>query len=449
MQATAFTVGHNIFLGSDAARPGTSAGNQLLAHEVGHVVDEGGGGAASSRVRRSTGLRPLESAGAPTVRRLFGSGKKKRKKQEEHQAALQASIHAAAEREAENHPHFAPLKSAVARLERIVAALHDDQSQLAVAGPKIIALARQIDASFEGAERDPGFGPLKRRLRIMADDVQILLDHASVADTKRQAADIYMNEGRQGNFKALTAGMRQSEFSGNASKRQAAGEALGLSKAEQTAITVFTAQDYRYINPATANSRSWMLAMRSDEDTVGEHGPKKTNTRIASQNDDRLVANRMEEGSLHAGMAMQGLSKMPVFAGPTFRGETFTEAAFKQRFKVDKKGRVTARQSTVTRTSISSAAKVRDVAESFIVASSLDLGFGAQTRSKAYCLLWEFDVTNGRDIEAMSASSHEREVVTLPGASFTIVSIEPMQKNGHPKLGGFENIWVVKAKQVK
>ncbi len=445
MQATAFTVGHDIFLGGDAARPGTSAGNQLLAHEVGHVVDEGGG-AASGRVRRSNALRPLESAGAPTVRRLFGSDKKKRRKQEEHQAALRASMQENLEREAEKHPHFAPLKSAVARLERIVAALHADQSQLAVAGPKIVALARQIATTFEGAERDPGFGPLKRRVRIIADDVQILLDHASVAETKRQAGDIYMNEGRQGNFKALTTGMRAAEFIGNerSGQRRAAGEALGLSKAEQTAITVFTAQDYKYINPATANSRSWMLANRGDEGKVGKGGPKQTNTRIASQHDDKFVANRMEEGSLHAGMAVQGLAKMPVFAGPTYRGESFTEAAFKEKFKVGKKGQVTARQPTITRASIASATKERGVAEAFITLSSGDLGLGLAARSKAYCLLWEFDLTNGRDIEALSASPDEREVATLPGAQFTIISITPI-----PGLRGFEHVWLVKAKQVK
>jgi len=55
LQATAFTVGSDVFLGDDAPRPGSMAGDQLLAHELGHVV----------------------GAGGPAVRRLFGKKKPK------------------------------------------------------------------------------------------------------------------------------------------------------------------------------------------------------------------------------------------------------------------------------------------------------------------------------------------------------------------------------------
>lgn len=454
VQASAFTLGRNIFLGRDAARPGSESGNRLLAHEIGHVVEEGGG-ATIGRIQRRADLRPLEAGGAPTVRRLFGSGKKKEQK---HQAALTAKIQASAEHEAENHPHFAPLKSAVAKVEQCVAKLSTDPLyDLATYGPIIVKWSREITAQFEGAEGDPGFGPLKARLRIAADDVQLLFDRASVADAKRQAGNIYMNEGRQGNLKALTPAMRSQEFAGDATdekatkaaKRQAAGDALGLSKAEQTAITVFTAQDYKYINPATANSRSWMLANRGNEGRVHANGPKKTNTRVQSQFEDAYMANRSQEGSLHAGLAMQGLAKMDVFKGPTYRGESFTEAAFKKKFKMGLRGRVTARDTTITRTALSSASKDREVAEAFIQLSASDLGLGTDARSHSYCLLWEFDLTNGRDIEALSASPDEKEVATLPGATFKIISITPMPVAGHQILGGYKNIWLVKAVQVK
>lgn len=451
VQATAFTVGNKIFLGGAAARPGTAAGDRLLAHEVGHVVEEGGGNTVG-RVRRRTDLRPLESTGAPTVRRLFGSKKKKRKKEEERQAALTASIRANAEREAENHPQFAPLKSAVERVERLAATLQADQTQLASLGPRLVAVARQIDRAFEGAERDPGFGPLKRRARIAGDDVQILLDHLSVANTKRQAGDIYMNEGRQGNFKALSDHMRNDEFadqtgrapheqSDNITARGLAGAALGLTKAEQTAITVFTAKDYSYINPATANSRSWMLANR--DDARDKAGVKPANLKVASQMDDAFVANRNEEGSLHAGMAVQGLNKLPLHpqSVPTYRGETFKEADFKKKFKVDKKGALTPLTPTVTRSTISSTTKNRALAEAFVLESSGKLGLG-DARKEAFCLVWEFTLTNGRDIEALSANGHEEEVATLPGAKFKIESISPYKYNN------FQHIWLVKATQI-
>ena len=46
-------------------------------------------------------------------------------------------------------------------------------------------------------------------------------------------------------------------------------------------------------------------------------------------------------------------------------------------------------------------------------------------------------------------SPDEKEVATLPGAKFKIISITPMSVAGHPILSGYKNIWSVKAVQVK
>lgn len=76
LQATAFTVGSNIFLGGDAARPGTTAGDHLLAHELGHVVDDGAGSTVG-RVRRLVSGASLRddlggpSSGSKTYRALI------------------------------------------------------------------------------------------------------------------------------------------------------------------------------------------------------------------------------------------------------------------------------------------------------------------------------------------------------------------------------------------
>lgn len=65
LQATAFTVGSDIFLGADAARPGSTAGDRLLAHELGHVVDERS--ASAGRVRRlATGAGLRADFGGPS-----------------------------------------------------------------------------------------------------------------------------------------------------------------------------------------------------------------------------------------------------------------------------------------------------------------------------------------------------------------------------------------------
>ena len=440
LQATAFTLGPNIFLGADAARPGTAAGDHLLAHELGHVV---------------------ESAGAPTVRRLFGSDKKKQAKLDAKAAAAQAQAQAIAAAQAEQHPAYPALLSAVLTVEQRLKWLRQDKARATVDGPELQAYAKAAARDLPGTEKDPGFGPLKRRLRIVADETQLLLDEVSVAESKRKAGDIYMGEGRKGNFKALTPHMKADEFNDQTgrtfeadqaykadliAKRKQGGESLGLSKAEQTAITVFTAQDYKYINPATQNSRSWMLANRDSD--VGHKAQKKPKSQTVSQKDDQFVSERMQEGSLHAGMAMAGLQKMPVFTGPTYRGEAYTKADFLKKFKLGSKGKVTCRTPTMSRGTISSASKDANKARQFAYSSAVDLKL-RDLYDAAYCLVWEYELTNGRDIEGVSANASEKEVATLPGATFQVVDVSPYPPGELRELSRFKHVYRVRAKQVK
>jgi hypothetical protein len=74
LQAEAFTVGSKVFFSNGAYRPGTTSGNEVLAHELGHVVQQGGG-VAARRIQRRGALRPLEPAGPVRVQRLFGKKK--------------------------------------------------------------------------------------------------------------------------------------------------------------------------------------------------------------------------------------------------------------------------------------------------------------------------------------------------------------------------------------
>ncbi|HEY1653208.1 MAG TPA: hypothetical protein VGG09_15085 [Acidimicrobiales bacterium] len=66
-----------------------------------------------------------------------------------------------------------------------------------------------------------------------------------------------------------------------------------------------------------------------------------------------------------------------------------------------------------------------------------------------YSLIWEFEITNGRDIEGLSLARKEREVALLPGAEFAYGAIEVLQAG--KKIGGMKIPWRlrIKAKQVK
>ena len=73
LNARAFTVGHDVFFNAGEYRPQTPSGRELIAHELTHTVQQGGG-AARKRVQRTTppgtgtGTTPLqEPVAAPTV----------------------------------------------------------------------------------------------------------------------------------------------------------------------------------------------------------------------------------------------------------------------------------------------------------------------------------------------------------------------------------------------
>lgn len=65
LDARAFTLGTDVYFGAGQYRPGTDAGDRLLAHELTHVIQQTGGG----------GDRPARTDGPAVVQRWFGDGR--------------------------------------------------------------------------------------------------------------------------------------------------------------------------------------------------------------------------------------------------------------------------------------------------------------------------------------------------------------------------------------
>jgi hypothetical protein len=67
----------------------------------------------------------------------------------------------------------------------------------------------------------------------------------------------------------------------------------GLTEAEILAVKVYTASDYKYINPATANNESWMKSQARPENN-GKHGAKPSKTTEDGSEADRDLTSLLE-----------------------------------------------------------------------------------------------------------------------------------------------------------
>jgi hypothetical protein len=242
---------------------------------------------------------------------------------------------------------------------------------------------------------------------------------------------------------------------GHGANIQAAGKKLGLSAGEIAAINTFSNEDYNYINPATANATGWMKAANKDKQhpliekedrTPEEEAAMKqaladggiSMAQRAKQRDEEAAARRLE-GAMHAGMAMQGLMKLPVWPrGKVYRGEVLNEKDFEAKFVKDKKGDYKIRNTTITRNTISSSSRSEAEARKFWVTAA------GKVKAPRVNIIYEWDIFNGRDIEMLSNSPWEQEVATLPGTELKVTSTET-SKFANGKL----MYLFVRAKQVK
>lgn len=286
------------------------------------------------------------------------------------------------------------------------------------------------------ASPDERVRALRARVGKISVEVQYLVDRANMPGVQEQFGDKYMSDGAkegEGGMDVLNPNVRANYFapetSGNDTamekhreKVRAAGKRLGLSLAEQTSITVFTTDEYKYINPATDNNDEWMLANRPEDVKLAESKLSKYDRKVREA---VYLEPRKKEGAMHAAFALKGLGKLPVWTGPTYRGEAFTKDEFSKKFKTTKSGKhqppvVTSKEASTVRKAIASTSRDLEVSESFGVTSALNKG-----RLDAYVVIWQYELINGRDIEELSNATGEAEVATLPGATFTIGEVVP------------------------
>ena len=226
---------------------------------------------------------------------------------------------------------------------------------------------------------------------------------ANVASGRTSAAPGETDPGKKFGFQALSSFGKMGAMdhsvsmeTGRAERIEAKKKQYGLTDAEISAITIFSAGDFSYINPATANSDSWMDSQKAGSDELKPFANKTLK----------------EEGSLHSAVALKGLGKMEPYDGETYRGARFTPEEFAARFTLG---------STTSFTSLASSSHDKDVALKF--AHGLSSG-GKPAADKTVAVINILTNSGGVDISDIALVKSEAEVLILPGSVFEVVSVE-------------------------
>jgi hypothetical protein len=283
---------------------------------------------------------------------------------------------------------FAAIRRTLASYQR----LHDPADQL-----DALQTLSKLVSKWMVEHKGKGATDMQRRQ--MLERLEGEIADESVRLSKAAADDKYVDnvhnsrEGGNGDkhaFKALT---QDSKVRMWEPPQMKAGRAFGLSDGEITAIQIFTGNDYGYINPATKVDEAWYQGNKNRERT------KAAFTEGASDKTTKA------EGRVHAGMAIQGLRKLPAYGADVYRGLAFTAAEFRK--DVPSGGLYNV-------PTIASASKSRKTAEGF-----------AGTGSKEIAVIMIMHRAGGREIQKISLASTESEVTLMP-RKYSVLSITPI-----------------------
>jgi hypothetical protein len=174
---------------------------------------------------------------------------------------------------------------------------------------------------------------------------------------------------------------------------------LGLTKPELAAIRIYTAQDYKYMNPVLAQSEGWLDSKTADLTSKNEWKIKDTKLNPAAKQE--LKAEAFD----HSRMAVSGLAKIPDWSGNGYRGLALPQADVFNQYADGK---------TVAFPAFSSTSTNETVSTLFALKEAMKSG-GAKVP-----VLLVLQITKGKDIAKISAVESEAEVLLPPNSKFSV-----------------------------
>jgi hypothetical protein len=176
--------------------------------------------------------------------------------------------------------------------------------------------------------------------------------------------------------------------------------ACKLTFGEIAAIKIYTGGDYKYINPSLAKNNAWLRI--------------KNGTYLTIWSEYSL----RQQGMKHAAHMLSAMDKLPIIKTTVYRGARVTPEEWYNQYSNIKVISFPYFLSSTT-----------DVDKACSAANG-DLEEDTKTLAgRVVSIVFIFEVTNGRNIEPLSITGGEKEVLLLPGATFTVTGIEELQRD--------------------
>jgi hypothetical protein len=193
----------------------------------------------------------------------------------------------------------------------------------------------------------------------------------------------------------------------------------GLTKSEMAAIFIFTANDYKYMNPAVAGNLGWLKSALPEVSLVDRDLQKLIFKQSKEQGgiSEDITNMAIKEGKIHYRYMKSGLNKLPNYVGTTYRGASFTQPEMQQYYPL---------HGTTTFPAMSSSSIREGQAK----------GFAESTKTKdKKPYVFTLEMKRGKTVAEFSNSPGEAEIVIMAGAQFSVDSIvEPQDENSVGKV---------------
>jgi hypothetical protein len=386
MQAEAFTRGRDIYVASGQFVPNSRKGKRLLAHELTHVVQQD----------RHKSFKDHRDQHRPVISQLDYEITVQRKFAFEgtdlpHQ---HSSIYREIRRALDNY-HAAKDPTIELDILQTIEVLLTEWLVEHGSSVEIAELRRQLTQEFYHLREEDSLQYMHR----LQDTINVGVMNVKAAENPFRyittqgldAANFYSDE------------YNVAKVSANQDK---------INPAELAAIRIYTAGDYKYINPVLLNDAT---LLKDNLKRVGAKGAGGVETTWAFENVENMLDNLAAQRALkkealqHHRRATAGLAKLPDVRHTTYRGVALSLDEIRKYTKGEKK----------TWMNFTSTGRNREPAE--VWAKSL----ARQTGTVPVLMIT--DVV-GKEINTLSVYK-ENEVLVLPGAEF-VVTKDPVEKNG-------------------